>query len=187
MNQTVRKRELCPRPQIGALVHAQLAIAVFVCAWRMFEPLERRLAGQRRTASSACLKLARQQAENGIVAQLIVIVQVLVAKGYAMDTLRNKRFNLMLDPLLSAAILEAGSHLPGEGRGSWSGAVTASLGRSMLHRGADQHLFWDLQTGKVSLTSSRRGGPKGFLRVRDDKTSPLSISNTSRRGSLLRI
>ena len=44
-------------------------------------------------------------------AQLVVVVQILVAKGDAMDALGNQRLDAVLDPVLSAAICEAGRRL----------------------------------------------------------------------------
>jgi hypothetical protein len=47
------------------------------------------------------------------VAQLIMIVQILVAKRDAMNALCNQRLHPVLDAVLPAAIFEAGCHLPG--------------------------------------------------------------------------
>jgi hypothetical protein len=74
----------------------------------MFEPVQRRLPGQDRIVRPPRLKLSRNKAENGIVAQLIMIVQVLIAERNAMDALGDERLDAMLNPILPSAIGEAG-------------------------------------------------------------------------------
>src|SRR4029453_13171099 len=54
---------------------------------RLLQPVERRLAGNRRAALAARLELAREHGHHGIMAQMIVIVEVLVAERKAEQTL----------------------------------------------------------------------------------------------------
>ena len=51
-------------------------------------------------------------------AQVIVVVQVLIAKRNAMDALREQCFDAMLDPVLPPAICEAGRRLAGQTDGA---------------------------------------------------------------------
>jgi hypothetical protein len=99
------------QPFHRAFVHAELAIAVILGSWRMFEPVQRRLSRQHSAVLPVRRSLARDKAEYGIVAQFIVVVQILVAKR---DAIGEQRFDRVLDAVLSAAILEAGRHLAGE-------------------------------------------------------------------------
>ena len=101
---------------IALFVHAELAIAVLFGSWRMLEPVQRGLPRQHSAIGAARFELARDKAEHGIVAQLIVIVQILIAKRNAMDALGDQRFDRVLDPVLPAAVLEAGRHLPRQAR-----------------------------------------------------------------------
>ena len=101
-----------------ALVHAELAIAVIVCLWRMFKPVQRRLSRQHRAIGAARFSLARDKAENGITAQFVVVVEILVAKRDAMNALGNQRFGGLLDAVRPAAILETGRRPPGQTDGA---------------------------------------------------------------------
>jgi hypothetical protein len=51
-------------------------------------------------------------------AQLVVIVQILVTKGYAMDALSNQCLHPVFDPVLPAAITEAGRYLTRQTKGA---------------------------------------------------------------------
>ena len=68
-------------------------------------------------------------------AQLIVIVQILIAKRNAMDALREQRFDAMLDPVLPPAICEAGRRLPGQTDGA-IGFTQQQRARIRGHRAA---------------------------------------------------
>ena len=57
----------------------------------VLEPVQRALAGQRRAVPAAAPELAGQEAEHGVAAQVVVIVQVLVAEGEADDALGHQR------------------------------------------------------------------------------------------------
>ena len=64
----------------GALIHADLAIAVLVRPRRMLQSVERGLAGEHGATGAAGRELPRDEPENRIVAQFVMIVQVLVAE-----------------------------------------------------------------------------------------------------------
>jgi hypothetical protein len=100
------------QPFHRALVHAQLAIAVVVGLWRVLKPVQRRFAGKHRAGRATRFKLFRELAQHGIMAHLIMIVQILVAKRNAVDALGKERLDAMLDPVLPAAIGETGRRLP---------------------------------------------------------------------------
>ena len=106
------EKEADEQPFHRALVHAQLAIAVFVRPWRMLKAVQRGLARQHSAIGAARFRLARDKAEHGIMAQFIVVVQILVAKRDAMDALRDERLDAVLDAVLPAAVGEAGRRLP---------------------------------------------------------------------------
>ncbi len=50
-------------------------------------------------------------------AQFVVVVQILVTQRNAMNTLGKERFQAVLDPILIAAVGEAGRNLPGQADG----------------------------------------------------------------------
>jgi hypothetical protein len=71
------------------------------------EAVERALAGQRRAAPMALRRqLPQQRAHHRIVAQPLVIVQILVAERHAKHPLPEQRAHRMLDRILSAFIDE---------------------------------------------------------------------------------
>ena len=57
----------------------------------VFEPVERALAGQRGAALPGGSGLVAEKAQYGIVAQAVVIVQILEAEGRAHDALGHQR------------------------------------------------------------------------------------------------
>ena len=63
------------------------------------QPVERRLAGHRRAVLAPRLELARQHRHHRIVAQLVVVVEVLVAERDPEHPLADQRRHLMLDQL----------------------------------------------------------------------------------------
>ena len=87
------EKEADEQPFHRALVHAQLAIAVFVCFWRVLKAVQRGLPRQHSAIGAARFRLARDKAEHGIVAQFVVIVQILIAKRNAMDALGDERLD----------------------------------------------------------------------------------------------
>ena len=63
------------------------------------QPVQRRLAGHRRTILAPRLELAGQHRHHRIVAQLVVVVEILVAKRNPEHPLADQRHNLMLDQI----------------------------------------------------------------------------------------
>ena len=75
--------------------HADLVIAAHSALQAMLQPIERRLAGQSGDVGPLRLERVGQQAENGIVSQLVVVVDVLVAKRNSMHALRHQRLDFV--------------------------------------------------------------------------------------------
>jgi hypothetical protein len=75
---------------------------------RVFEPVERALAGERRTTPALGDELAGERRQHRIVAQLVVIDQVLVAERDAEYALGHHRLDRVLDLGLDPAVVEAG-------------------------------------------------------------------------------
>ena len=73
----------------------------------VFEPVQRTLAGQRRAVLAAALELAGEEAEHGVVAQVVVVVQILVAQGEAGDALGHERGNGVCGEARIAVVGEA--------------------------------------------------------------------------------
>ena len=94
-------------------MHGEFAIAVFGVLRRMFQPVKGRFACKDCARGAERFQLARDQPEHWIAAQRIVIVQVFVAQRYAVHTLRQERFKVVLHQIRSATIREAGRNLPG--------------------------------------------------------------------------
>jgi hypothetical protein len=84
----------------------------------LLKPVQGGLPRQHSAIGALCFHLARNQAKNGIVAQFIVIVQVLVSKRNAMNALAEERLDAVLDPVLPAPVCEAGRRLPGQAYGA---------------------------------------------------------------------
>ena len=72
------------------------------------QPIERALAGHRRAVPPPRLQLASQHRHDGIVAQLIVVVEILVAERQAEHALADQRRDRVLDLLGITGIAEAG-------------------------------------------------------------------------------
>ena len=74
----------------------------------VLQPVQRALAGQRRAvAAQLRLQLARQHREGRVLAQLVVVVEVLVAQRQAEDALPDQRLHFMLDVARVAPVAEA--------------------------------------------------------------------------------
>ena len=106
------------QPFHGLFVHTDFMVAVSSRLWRMLQPVERGLAREHRAIGAAGFELARDEAQYRIVAQGIVIVEVLVAKRNAVDALGYECFEPVLDILLAAGVAETGRSLPGEPDGA---------------------------------------------------------------------
>ena len=70
---------------------ADFVIAARLARRRVLQPIERALAGQRRAILPLPLQPIRQQRQGGIVAQLVVIVDILVAESDPADPLPEQR------------------------------------------------------------------------------------------------
>ena len=84
----------------------------------MFEPVQGRLARQRLAALAPSAELTGQRGQYRVTAQLIVIVQVLVAQRDPHDPLHHQRVHRVFDQLRIAPILEAGRHPFGQPQGA---------------------------------------------------------------------
>lgn len=89
-------------------VYGELVVAVFGIRRCVLQPVERRLSRQHRTIGAPRFELARKQTQHRIMAQLVMVVQVLIAERNAMHALRNQRFQAVLYLILIAAIAETG-------------------------------------------------------------------------------
>ena len=76
------------------------------CHAAQLQPVECRLTGQRRTILATRRQLPRQYRQRRVVAQLVVIDQILIAQRNPKDALPDQRFDLVLDQLRRAAIGE---------------------------------------------------------------------------------
>ncbi len=94
------EKEADKQPLHGLLVQTEFAITVIFRPWRVFEPVQRRLASQRRAVGSLRFQLSRHKPQHRIVAQIIVIVKILVAKRNAMNALGEQRLDRVLDAVL---------------------------------------------------------------------------------------
>jgi hypothetical protein len=72
-----------------------------------FQPVRRRLAGDRRAVLAARCELAGQHRHHRIVAQFVMIIEVLIAERDAEHPLAEKGRDLMLDQVLAPHIVEA--------------------------------------------------------------------------------
>ena len=73
----------------------------------MLEPVQRALAGERGTVGTPGLELADQGREHGIVAQLVVVEQILVAQRDPGNPLHEHGLDRVFDQLLGAPVGEA--------------------------------------------------------------------------------
>ena len=76
------------------------------------QPVQRRLAGHRRAVRAPRRKLAGQHRHQRIVAQLVMVVEVLVAERDAKDPLTDQRPDLMLDQILPPIVMKASRKAP---------------------------------------------------------------------------
>ena len=90
-----------------SLVVADLVIGIAADLGGVLQPVERRLAGERRAVRPLGRELSRQRLQHRIVPQMIVIVDVLVAQGNAEDALADERRHRVQQSVRIAAVLEA--------------------------------------------------------------------------------
>ena len=89
---------------------ADLVIARVAAGRGMLQPVERRLAGQRRAVAAPRLQLVREQRQHRIVPELVVVVDVLVSQRDGDDALAHQGAQRMDHVLLGAAVVEARRH-----------------------------------------------------------------------------
>ena len=71
------------------------------------QPVQRRLAGNRRAILAPRCELARQYRHHRIVPQLVVVVEILVAERDPEHPLTDQGYNLMLDPFRTPLVVKA--------------------------------------------------------------------------------
>ena len=71
------------------------------------QSVQRRLACNRRAILAPCRELARQYRHHRIVPQLVVVVEILVAKRDPKNPLTDKGRDLVLDPLRMPLVVKA--------------------------------------------------------------------------------
>ena len=91
---------------------ADLVIAVERRGRCMLEPVQRALAGQRRAVGAVRLELADQGRQHRIVAQLVVVDEILVAQREAADALHQHGPDAVLDQFRPASVGEASRQAP---------------------------------------------------------------------------
>ena len=86
----------------------------------MFETAQRALARQRRAALPASLELARQQRQQGIAPQLVVVIEILVSQSNARDPLRHQRpLSMAIEKCTLGIGPRGGSEATGAGTDAW--------------------------------------------------------------------
>jgi hypothetical protein len=71
------------------------------------QPVERRFAGDRRAILAPRLELARQNRHHRIVAQLVVVVEILITERDREHPLADQRRDLVLDQILPPLVVKA--------------------------------------------------------------------------------
>ena len=109
-----------PRMRIEEDVHEQrfqarriaidLVILLGVALRRVLQPVERALAGHRRTARALGLELAGQNREHRIVTQFVMIVEVVIAQSQAEHALADQGLDRVLEQPRIPTIRETGGH-----------------------------------------------------------------------------
>ena len=88
----------------------------------MLEPVQGRFAGERGAVGAAGGELAGEHCQDGIVPDLVVVDQVLIAQSNPEHALSDQGCDLMLDALGIAGVGEAGGKAPEEMDGAIRGA-----------------------------------------------------------------
>ena len=91
----------------GAGVMAEAMVACRRCGRRVLEPVQRRLAGERRTVGPARRKLAGQHRHDRIVAERVVVDEILVAERETEDALADQGRDAVFGTGRVATITEA--------------------------------------------------------------------------------
>ena len=92
-------------------------VATGLAAGRVFQTVQRTLARQRRTAPAAAFEIAGQQGQQGVVAQLVMVIEVLVSQRDPRDPLRHQGIERVLHETGIAVVRKAGRHLAEETHG----------------------------------------------------------------------
>jgi hypothetical protein len=95
------------QPLDRAGIVCDLVVGISPDLRRMLEPVERRLAGERRAVGALRGQAPGEDAQHRVMSQLIMIVDILVAERDADDALAQQARQLMDDGVRIAAILEA--------------------------------------------------------------------------------
>jgi hypothetical protein len=79
-----------------------------------FQPVQRAFAGQWRTVLARGHQLARQRRQHRVMAELVVVVEILIAKRKADNPLHHQRLDRVLGVGRIAAVFEAGRQATGQ-------------------------------------------------------------------------
>ena len=93
-------------PLDGHRIVTDLVIARRLQAAQL-QPVERRFAGHRRAILAARRELAREHRQHRIMAQLVVVVEILIAKRNPEHPLADQRHYLVLDQLRAPHVVKA--------------------------------------------------------------------------------
>ena len=93
------QEEVHEQPLDGLPVMADAVIAPGRARRRVLEPVQGRLAGQGRAIGAAGLELAGKHRHDGIVPDLVVVDQILVAQSNPEHALADQGCDLMLEAL----------------------------------------------------------------------------------------
>jgi len=111
----------------GGCIGSDLAIAGGR-GFAEFQAVERALASQRRAIAPAGFELAGKHRHHRVVAQFVMLDQILVTQRDADDPLHHQRLYAVLDELAVAAVLEAGSETAGQSDDAISGTQQQGTG-----------------------------------------------------------
>ena len=109
-------------------VVADPVIAAGIAQGCVLQPVQRALASQWRAVAATRLQLASKHGQHRIMPQLVVVVQILVAKRDAEHPLADQGRHLMLDPLRRSRVLEARREPPDQADGPVRGPEQHSPG-----------------------------------------------------------
>ncbi len=147
-------------------VVADLVIAVIRAERGMFQPVERALAGERGAVLAPRLKLAGEGRQHRVVAQLVVVDQILVPQRDAADALHEHGLDGVLHELRHAAVGEVSRQAPYQPERPIRGA-------QQQRAGVRAHL-------PAVERQPPLGGPRP-LHIRTDRGYTLSASGTPLR------
>jgi hypothetical protein len=147
-------------------------VADFMVARRFgptqLQPVQRRFAGQRCTVRSLRLQLARQHCQHRITAQVIVVVQVLIAQRDADDALHHHRLDLVLYQFRCARVGKAGGETLAQSDGPIGLAQQQRPGvrrdRATVERRHNSATLDGWKFKQCGITVCRHWG---FLRIRE--------------------